>query len=161
MENIKTFFSFSDGEISDATKYDWDRSIGGTVETIKCFLSSMIGQYKLSGKILIEFCEDIYFIDYEVTPKQYEHELRHELSKRCHVFERLLTGEPKEAAATALKFEVSGRENHGPFEVAAGQINPSFGGQPLVKHLCHYLIECRMLLFKNFRLFKKVFRSNC
>jgi hypothetical protein len=90
MDNIKTFFSFSEGEISDPSKYDWDKSIGGTVETIKCFLALLIQKHNLSGKVLIEFEDDIYFVDYDITPKHYEHELRLELSKRCYVFERIV-----------------------------------------------------------------------
>jgi hypothetical protein len=161
MDNIKTFFSFSDGEITEASRYDWDKSIRGTVETIKCFLASLIEKHKLSGKVLIEFEDDIYFVDYDVSPKQYEHDLRLELSKRCYVFERTVSDKPKEKPAAESIFKFSGNQYHFMFAKIGREIKPLFAGRSLVKHFGHYLVERRMLLFKNFRLFKKVFRSNC
>jgi hypothetical protein len=93
MDSIKTFFAFRDGEISETAKYDWDMSVASTVETIKCFLSALIKKHRLSGRILIEIEEDIHFVDYDVSPKEYEARLRDELCKRCYVFERII--EPK------------------------------------------------------------------
>jgi hypothetical protein len=161
MDNIKTFFSFSEGEISSASKQDWDRSIGGTVETIKCFLASLIEKYKLSGKVLIEFEDDVYFVDYDVSPKQYEHHLRLELGKRCYVFERTAADKRKTAPSPGGKFKSSGKPYRSGLVTVGKEINRLFSGQLLVKHLSHHLIEFRMLLFKPFRLFKKIFRSDC
>ena len=88
MDDIKTFFAFQDGEIAESAKYDWDMSIASTVETIKCFLAALIEKHRLSGKVLIEIKDGFHFVDYDVTPKQYEQQLKQELSKRCFVFER-------------------------------------------------------------------------
>jgi len=88
MDNIRTFFSFQNGQMAEQARYDWDHSVASTVETIKCYLSDLIEKHKLSGRVLIEIKDGIHFVDYEVIPKQYEQQLKQELDKNCFVFER-------------------------------------------------------------------------
>jgi len=88
MDDIRTFFSFQNGEIAEQARYDCDNQVASTVETIKCFLSELIEKHQLSGKVFIEVKDGIHFVDYEVVPKQYEQLLKQELDKKCFVFER-------------------------------------------------------------------------
>jgi hypothetical protein len=88
MNDIKTFFAFRDGEIIQPVNDDCDLLTATTVERIKCFLSPLIEKHKLSGQVFVETKDGIHFVDYDVTPKQYEQQLKQELNKNSFVFER-------------------------------------------------------------------------
>ncbi len=102
MDNIKTFFSFQDGQIAEQAIYDCGNPVASAVENIKCFLSDLIEKYKLSGKVFIEIKEGIHFVDYEVVPKQYEQLLKQELNKKSFVFDKAEFTEEKIAEHTHI-----------------------------------------------------------
>jgi len=85
MKDTKTSFDFAEGDISEREEYEWDMHAATIVESVIFFLSGLITNYKLSGKISIEIKDRKLYIDYDVKPKQYEIQLKHILRKKVLV----------------------------------------------------------------------------
>jgi hypothetical protein len=83
MKAIKIDFNFENGKITEAGKYDPERSERATIiESIKFVLSYYISAHKLSGKINIEARDGRIYLEYDVEPKKFMKVLKAEMNER-------------------------------------------------------------------------------
>ena len=88
MDNFKTFFSFEDGNLINQPRKDWEISLVASAAEIKVFLSELVEKHTLSGRIFIEIKNGLYFVDFDLIPREFEQILRTELKKKFFVFEQ-------------------------------------------------------------------------
>ena len=81
MSNIKTFLSFSNGEITEPDYSNFDIPSMTVVGGIRFAIGPLVYQNKLNGKILIEIKDEKLYADYEVESTKVSQALQQVISE--------------------------------------------------------------------------------